>query len=95
MEYMEFVCHAPSEYFKCMNGPYPTVSQKPDLCYIWTATENLIKPLQSIDEVFNVIPVKKEKLPEAPKTTKTKEKKTEKKTTEKVEKVEKMEVTDS
>lgn len=88
MEYMEFVCHAPSEYYKCASGPYPTISHQPDLCYIWTTTENLIKPLQSIDEVFNVKNVKKEKLPEV-KPTKLKEKKTDKKP------VEKMEVEDS
>ncbi|VDI65369.1 Hypothetical predicted protein [Mytilus galloprovincialis] len=84
MEYMEFVCHAPSEYFKCSSGPYPTVSQKPDLCYIWTTTENLIKPLQSIEEVFNVKTVKKEK-PAETKPTKVKEKKVEKKPVEKME----------
>ncbi|XP_063422582.1 GATA zinc finger domain-containing protein 1-like [Mytilus trossulus] len=84
MEYMEFVCHAPSEYFKCSSGPYPTVSQKPDLCYIWTTTENLIKPLQSIEEVFNVKTVKKEK-PAETKPTKIKEKKVEKKPVEKME----------
>lgn len=84
MEYMEFVCHAPSEYFKCTSGPYPTVSQKPDLCYIWTTTENLIKPLQSIEEVFNVKSIKKEK-PAETKPTKVKEKKAEKKPIDKME----------
>ncbi|XP_064410358.1 GATA zinc finger domain-containing protein 1 [Latimeria chalumnae] len=36
MEYLEFVCHAPSEYFKSRSSPFPTVPTKPEKGYIWT-----------------------------------------------------------
>ncbi|XP_041758074.1 GATA zinc finger domain-containing protein 1 isoform X2 [Coregonus clupeaformis] len=36
MEYLEFVCHAPSEYFKSRSCPYPTIPIRPEKGYIWT-----------------------------------------------------------
>ncbi|XP_056670238.1 GATA zinc finger domain-containing protein 1-like [Monodelphis domestica] len=36
MEYLEFVCHAPSEYFKSRSSPFPTVPTRPENGYIWT-----------------------------------------------------------
>ncbi|XP_062423727.1 GATA zinc finger domain-containing protein 1 isoform X2 [Rhea pennata] len=36
MEYLEFVCHAPSEYFKSRSSPFPTVPTRPEKGYIWT-----------------------------------------------------------
>ncbi|KAG7268456.1 hypothetical protein CRUP_037016 [Coryphaenoides rupestris] len=36
MEYLEFVCHAPSEYFKSWSSPFPTVPIRPEKGYIWT-----------------------------------------------------------
>ncbi|KAK2830384.1 hypothetical protein Q5P01_018315 [Channa striata] len=36
MEYLEFVCHAPSEYFKSRSSPFPTLPIRPEKGYIWT-----------------------------------------------------------
>ncbi|XP_061520981.1 GATA zinc finger domain-containing protein 1 isoform X2 [Phycodurus eques] len=36
MEYLDFVCHAPSEYFKSRSSPFPTVPVRPQKGYIWT-----------------------------------------------------------
>ncbi|XP_041665446.1 GATA zinc finger domain-containing protein 1 isoform X1 [Cheilinus undulatus] len=36
MEYLEFVCHAPSEYFKSRSSPFPTIPILPEKGYIWT-----------------------------------------------------------
>ncbi|KAG2465126.1 GATD1 protein, partial [Polypterus senegalus] len=36
MEYLEFVCHAPSEYFKSRSCPFPTIPVRPEKGYIWT-----------------------------------------------------------
>ncbi|XP_015213611.1 GATA zinc finger domain-containing protein 1 isoform X2 [Lepisosteus oculatus] len=36
MEYLEFVCHAPSEYFKSRSCPFPTIPLRPEKGYIWT-----------------------------------------------------------
>ncbi|XP_046404159.1 GATA zinc finger domain-containing protein 1 [Ischnura elegans] len=33
---MEFIMHAPSEYFKAKNSPYPTVNSRGEGCFIWT-----------------------------------------------------------
>ncbi|KAJ8306819.1 hypothetical protein KUTeg_014903 [Tegillarca granosa] len=60
LEFMEFVCHAPSDYFKSLMGPYPTVSQKPPLCYIWTTVGPQIQPVPSIDEIFGIKETEKE-----------------------------------
>ncbi|KAG8443158.1 hypothetical protein GDO86_011822 [Hymenochirus boettgeri] len=36
MECLEFVCHAPSEYFKSRSSPFPTIPTRPEKGYIWT-----------------------------------------------------------
>ncbi|TRY83221.1 hypothetical protein DNTS_032500 [Danionella cerebrum] len=36
MEYLEFVCHAPSEYFKSRSCPFPTIPVRPERGYVWT-----------------------------------------------------------
>uniref|UniRef100_A0AAR2K4I8 GATA zinc finger domain-containing protein 1 n=1 Tax=Pygocentrus nattereri TaxID=42514 RepID=A0AAR2K4I8_PYGNA len=36
MEYLEFVCHAPSEYFKSRSCPFPTIPIRPEKGYMWT-----------------------------------------------------------
>lgn len=53
MEYMEFVCHAPSDYFKNYKSPYPTINNSPELCYIWSSLgpEIRVAPTK-LDEVF-------------------------------------------
>lgn len=36
LECIEFVCHAPSDYYKAERSPYPTVPTKPESGFIWT-----------------------------------------------------------
>lgn len=36
MEHFEFICHAPSEYFKSRSTPFPIIPTKPEKGYIWT-----------------------------------------------------------
>ncbi|XP_032093398.1 GATA zinc finger domain-containing protein 1 [Thamnophis elegans] len=36
IEYLEFICHAPSEYFKSRSTPFPTIPTRPEKGYIWT-----------------------------------------------------------
>ena len=53
MEYLEFVCHAPSEYFQSKSTPYPTINNTPELCYIWSALGPEIRETPTdIDEIF-------------------------------------------
>ncbi|KAK3609860.1 hypothetical protein CHS0354_015051 [Potamilus streckersoni] len=54
MEYMEFVCHAPSDYFKAKKAPYPTISSKPELCYIWSSIRPVVKVAPTMDEIFGL-----------------------------------------
>ena len=54
MEFMEFVCHAPSDYFRAKDAPYKTVHSGPNLCYIWTSIGPKIKVTPTIDEIFGV-----------------------------------------
>lgn len=57
---MEFVCHAPSDYFKCRYGPYPTISRDPELCYIWGSVRQPIQLVPPIEEVFDNKDIPKE-----------------------------------
>ncbi|KAH9514299.1 GATA zinc finger domain-containing protein 1 [Bulinus truncatus] len=52
LEFMEFVCHAPSDYFRAKDAPYKTVDPEPKLCYIWTSIGPKITTVPSIDEIF-------------------------------------------
>ncbi|XP_067868370.1 GATA zinc finger domain-containing protein 1 isoform X2 [Heterodontus francisci] len=36
MEHFEFICHAPSEYFKSRSTPFPVIPIRPEKGYIWT-----------------------------------------------------------
>lgn len=36
MEYLDFVCHAPSEYFKSRSSPFPTIPLRQEKGYVWT-----------------------------------------------------------
>ncbi|PVD35700.1 hypothetical protein C0Q70_02663 [Pomacea canaliculata] len=54
MEYMEFVCHAPSDYFYDKSSPYPVLKKGPELCFIWTAIGPEIRTVPSVDEIFGV-----------------------------------------
>ena len=36
LECMQFVCHAPSDYYLNRSAPYPTLNEKPERGFIWT-----------------------------------------------------------
>lgn len=36
MDCLDFVCHAPSEYFKSRSSPFPTLPYRPEKGFIWT-----------------------------------------------------------
>ncbi|RUS85177.1 hypothetical protein EGW08_007081 [Elysia chlorotica] len=56
MDFMEFVCHAPSDYFRARDAPYKTVNHEPNLCYIWTSIGPKITVTPTIDEIFGITP---------------------------------------
>ncbi|NP_001161552.1 GATAD1-like transcription factor [Saccoglossus kowalevskii] len=51
MEYMEFVCHAPSDYYKARNTPYEVIPVTHDTGYIWTSIAPSKPP--STTEIFS------------------------------------------
>lgn len=55
LECMEFVCHAPSEYFKAKNTPYPTKSSGPESCFIWTRLGPQVQALPTQEQVFGAV----------------------------------------
>src|SRR5699024_8001388 len=40
LEYMEFICHAPSNYFRNPYSPYPTTIEEPKAGFIWTRKDS-------------------------------------------------------
>jgi hypothetical protein len=40
LECMEFVMHAPSDYFKLKNTPYPPLLTERGMGYVWTTLRN-------------------------------------------------------
>jgi len=54
MECFEFVCRAPSEYYKAKCAPYPTQPIKPELGFIWTSLGGEIRPVPSQEEIFGL-----------------------------------------
>lgn len=53
MEYMEFVCNAPSDYFRNVKTPYPTIDNSPELCYIWSSLGPEVKVApRDLDDIF-------------------------------------------
>lgn len=52
LECMEFVCHAPSEYFKARHSPYPPPSSASNSCFIWTRLGPQIRPVPTQEQVF-------------------------------------------
>ncbi|KAH9368679.1 hypothetical protein HPB48_004698 [Haemaphysalis longicornis] len=56
LEYMEFVCHAPSEYFKAQKSPYPVRRPPgPECGFIWTRIGPQIRPIPTQEEVFGTV----------------------------------------
>ncbi|XP_014775127.1 GATA zinc finger domain-containing protein 1 [Octopus bimaculoides] len=64
LEFMEFVCHAPSDYYKCFKQPYPCRTNTPELSYVWSPFQPCIRIVPSKDEIFDTkhCPKKTEKL---------------------------------
>lgn len=54
MECFEFVCRAPSEYYKAKSAPYPTQPVKTELGFIWTSLGGEIRPVPSREEIFGL-----------------------------------------
>ncbi|KAH3699381.1 GATA zinc finger domain-containing protein 1-like [Dreissena polymorpha] len=53
MEYLEFVCHAPSDYFHDKTSPYPTFKNTPNLCYIWSSLgPEICEAPARLDDIF-------------------------------------------
>ena len=46
LDYLQFVCHAPSEYFHDKYSPYATKSFKPESCFIWSKMGPVIRPIE-------------------------------------------------
>lgn len=56
LEYMEFVCHAPSEYYKARKSPYPVQKPPgPECGFIWTRIGPQIRPIPTQEEVFGTV----------------------------------------
>ncbi|XP_013405736.1 GATA zinc finger domain-containing protein 1 [Lingula anatina] len=53
LDCMDFICHAPSDYFRAKVAPYPTLPTKPDLGFIWTRVGPKITKLPTTDEIFS------------------------------------------
>ncbi|XP_066943248.1 GATA zinc finger domain-containing protein 1 [Macrobrachium rosenbergii] len=52
LEYMEFECHAPSDYFKDRTSPYSTISYRPQSCFVWSRLGPQIKPIEKAKELM-------------------------------------------
>ena len=57
MEVFEFVCHAPSNYFKDKCAPYPTLPTKPEIGYIWKSMKAEVIRVPSSDEMYGLKPL--------------------------------------
>lgn len=56
LEYMKFICHAPSDYYRNPYSPYPTSTMKPEVGFIWSRGEysKSIDSMCKIDECTKV-----------------------------------------
>lgn len=52
LEYMEFECHAPSDYFKDRTSPYSTMTYQPQSCFVWSRLGPQIKPIEKAKELM-------------------------------------------
>ncbi|XP_068231572.1 GATA zinc finger domain-containing protein 1 [Palaemon carinicauda] len=52
LEYMEFECHAPSDYFKDRTSPYSTITYRPQSCFVWSRLGPQIKPIEKAKELM-------------------------------------------
>jgi len=51
LECMEFVCHAPSDYYKSRSSPYPTLPDRVDKGFIWTRIGPKIVSRQELEQL--------------------------------------------
>ncbi|XP_076048569.1 GATA zinc finger domain-containing protein 1 [Oratosquilla oratoria] len=52
LEFMEFVCHAPSDYYKDRTSPYSTRIYKLESCFVWSRLGPQIKPIERAQELL-------------------------------------------
>ena len=53
LEYMEFVCHAPADYYKPKRAVIDSLHSKPpDTGFIWTSIGPQVCKLPTTDEIF-------------------------------------------
>ena len=64
MECFEFVCHAPSEYYKCINSPFGVKHEGPDMAYVSTTMGAQIRRLPSRDAIFGLKDIENDESPE-------------------------------
>ena len=76
MDSFEFVCHAPSEYYKYRNTPYTIKEEGPEIAFISTTMGAQIRKLPSRDAIFGIRDIDQDESPEpvAPPREKVKEK---------------------
>lgn len=82
LDCMEYVCHAPTEYFRAKTAPYPTTTAGPELGYVWTSLGYEIVRSPSYDEIFGLakpVPEPKERQPREKREPKDKSEPKEKK----------------
>ena len=55
IDFFNFVCHAPSEYYRAKNSPYPICNKnRPDLGYISTAIGGEIARVPSSNDLYSL-----------------------------------------
>ncbi|KAA0202105.1 hypothetical protein HAZT_HAZT003189 [Hyalella azteca] len=47
MEYLTFVCHAPSDYYKLKNSPYPTSANLSNAAHVWASMSSVDVKIKS------------------------------------------------
>ena len=53
MECFEFICHAPSDYFRNMSAPYRARTTQPELGFIWSRVGPQIQPLACMADIVS------------------------------------------
>ncbi|CAG2180186.1 unnamed protein product [Oppiella nova] len=52
LECMNFVCHAPSDYYKDRYSPYPTLLSRPESGFIWTRIGPQMTKISNKDQIL-------------------------------------------
>ena len=54
LDVFEFVCHAPSDYYKAKDAPFRVQSIQPELGFVWSALGPQVVPMPSQQELFGM-----------------------------------------